>query len=66
MTYLYGVLIRRTSPPLPILPCTLYSCQVTSSPLPDDGERTRLTRAAVVDQALATDAPNAPDGLAVP
>jgi TetR/AcrR family tetracycline transcriptional repressor len=38
---------------LPILPCTTYSCQVTSSKLPDEGERTRLTRAAVVDRALA-------------
>ncbi len=37
-----------------MLPCTLYSCQVaSSSSLPDAGERTRLTRAAVVDQALA-------------
>ena len=38
---------------LPILPCTTYSCQVTSSTFPDDGERARLTRAAVVEQALA-------------
>jgi len=38
---------------LPILPCTPYSCQVTSSALPNEGERTRLTRAAVVDRALA-------------
>jgi TetR/AcrR family transcriptional regulator, tetracycline repressor protein len=37
---------------LPILPCTLYSCQVTSSSLPDPAERTRLTRAAVVERAL--------------
>ena len=36
-----------------MLPCTPYSCQVTSSSLPDEGERTRLTKAAVVDQALA-------------
>jgi AcrR family transcriptional regulator len=44
-----------------MLPCTPYSCQVTSSRqaggdsagVPDDGERTRLTRAAVVDRALA-------------
>src|SRR5580692_4796056 len=40
-------------PSLPILPCTPYSCQVTSSTIPDEGERTRLTRAAVVDRALA-------------
>jgi TetR/AcrR family transcriptional regulator, tetracycline repressor protein len=45
---------------LPIITCTLYSCQVTSSeqvasaatPIRDDGERTRLTRNAVVDRAL--------------
>jgi AcrR family transcriptional regulator len=44
-----------------MLPCTPYSCQVTSSrqpgadsaAIPDEGERTRLTRAAVVDRALA-------------
>jgi len=44
-----------------MLPCTLYSCQVTSSrqsgadraDVLDEGERTRLTRAAVVDRALA-------------
>jgi TetR/AcrR family transcriptional regulator, tetracycline repressor protein len=44
-----------------MLPCTSYSCQVTSSrqpgggsaDVPDDGERTRLTKAAVVDRALA-------------
>jgi AcrR family transcriptional regulator len=44
-----------------MLPCTSYSCQVTSSRQPgaasagvlDEGERTRLTRAAVVDRALA-------------
>jgi TetR/AcrR family tetracycline transcriptional repressor len=44
-----------------MLPCTLYSCQVTSSRqpagqpagVPDEGERARLTRAAVVDRALA-------------
>ena len=44
-----------------MLPCTAYSCQVTSSRQPagnpagvlDEGERTRLTRAAVVDRALA-------------
>src|SRR6185437_8045667 len=51
--YLYDVLIRCTSLPLPILPCTPYSCQVTSSALPDEGDRARLTRAAVVDRALA-------------
>jgi TetR/AcrR family transcriptional regulator, tetracycline repressor protein len=33
--------------------CTPYSCQVTSpEPAKDDGERTRLTRAFVVDRAL--------------
>jgi len=44
-----------------MLPCTSYSCQVTSSRqsgansagVLDEGERTRLTRAAVVDRALA-------------
>src|SRR5215470_4856738 len=51
--YLYDVHIRRTSLPLPILPCTPYNCQVTSSALSDDGERARLTRAAVADRALA-------------
>lgn len=43
-----------------MLPCTPYSCQVTSPrkldsiarQARDDGERTRLTRAAVVDRAL--------------
>jgi TetR/AcrR family transcriptional regulator, tetracycline repressor protein len=34
------------------MPCTTYSCQVTSSTHPDDGERARLTRAVVVDRAL--------------
>src|ERR1700761_6402347 len=51
---------------LPMLPCTAYSCQVTSArlseskdadaspgPLADDGERTRLTRDAVTQRALA-------------
>src|ERR1700761_6553387 len=51
---------------LPLLPCTAYSCQVTSArlseskdadaspgPLADDGERTRLTRDAVTQRALA-------------
>jgi len=51
--YLYVVLIRRTCLSLPILPCTTYSCQVTSSKPPDEGERARLTRAVVVDRALA-------------
>src|SRR6202034_1172711 len=51
--YLYIVPIRRTWLSLPILPCTTYSCQVTSSRLPDEGERARLTRAVVVDRALA-------------
>jgi TetR/AcrR family transcriptional regulator, tetracycline repressor protein len=45
-----------------MIPCTTYSCQVTSSrsapntadadTAAQDGERTRLTRAAVVDRAL--------------
>jgi len=38
---------------LPILPCTPYSCQVTSSTTADEGERTRLTRSAVAERALA-------------
>src|SRR5215469_16493254 len=38
---------------LPILTCTPYSCQVTSPRrLDPEGERPRLTRDAVVDQAL--------------
>jgi TetR/AcrR family transcriptional regulator, tetracycline repressor protein len=45
---------------LPIMTCTPYSCQVTSSeqpdpaarPVRDDAERTRLTRTAVVDRGL--------------
>jgi TetR/AcrR family transcriptional regulator, tetracycline repressor protein len=36
-----------------MLPCTPYSCQVTSPQSSDEAERTRLTRAAVVDRALA-------------
>jgi len=44
-----------------MVPCTMYSCQVTSSKQPapnggaltDEGERTRLTRAAVTERALA-------------
>jgi TetR/AcrR family transcriptional regulator, tetracycline repressor protein len=36
--------------PLPIIACTTYSCQVTSSE--QLAERTRLTRYAVVDRAL--------------
>jgi TetR/AcrR family tetracycline transcriptional repressor len=36
-----------------MLPCTPYSSQVTSQQSSDDAERTRLTRAAVVDRALA-------------
>lgn len=50
---------------LPILPCTSYSCQVTSSGLPDAGERTRLTRAAVVDRALALADQSGLDGLTI-
>jgi AcrR family transcriptional regulator len=38
---------------LPILPCTPYSCQVTSSATADEGERPRLTRSAVAERALA-------------
>jgi AcrR family transcriptional regulator len=44
---------------LPIMTCTAYGCQVTSSsaklgaePARGDGERARLTRAAVVDRAI--------------
>src|SRR6201996_8155314 len=43
-----------------MVPCTTYSCQVTSSKAPpaggtlaEDGERTRLTRSAVTERALA-------------
>ena len=36
-----------------MLPCTPYSCQVTSSALPDEGERARLTKDAVAQRALA-------------
>jgi TetR/AcrR family transcriptional regulator, tetracycline repressor protein len=36
-----------------MLPCTPYSCQVTSSQFSDEADRTRLTRAVVVDRALA-------------
>jgi TetR/AcrR family transcriptional regulator, tetracycline repressor protein len=60
MLYLYVVLIRCISSSLPIVPCTPYSCQVISpreldsiaEPVRDEGERTRLTRATVVDRAL--------------
>jgi AcrR family transcriptional regulator len=38
---------------LPILPSTPYSCQVTSSTTSDESERTRLTRDAVAERALA-------------
>src|SRR6516162_9394886 len=59
-SYLYVVPIRCISSSLPIVPCTPYSCQVISpreldsiaEPARDEGERTRLTRAAVVDRAL--------------
>jgi TetR/AcrR family tetracycline transcriptional repressor len=47
---------------LPIMTCTAYGCQVTTSagqlgaaatePVRDDGERARLTRKAVVDRAM--------------
>jgi TetR/AcrR family tetracycline transcriptional repressor len=35
------------------VPYTLYGCQVTTSALPDDGDRARLTKAAVAERALA-------------
>lgn len=36
-----------------MIPCTPYTCQVTSSEFPDEGERIRLTKAAVTERALA-------------
>src|SRR5277367_7050031 len=64
--YLYGVPVWRSytlyMSSLPIMTCTAYGCQVTSSsaqlgaaaaePARDEGERTRLTRRAVVDRAM--------------
>lgn len=47
------------------LPYTLYSCQVTSSPLPDEGERTRLTKAAVAERALALADKDGPEALTI-
>lgn len=48
-----------------MLPCTLYGCQVTSSELPDEGDRTRLTRAAVAERALALADRDGPDALTI-
>src|SRR3984957_19137169 len=66
--YLYGVPVRHSytlyMPSLPIMTCTAYGCQVTSSsassaqlaadaePARGEGERARLTRRTVVDRAM--------------
>ena len=50
---------------LPILPCTSYSCQVTSSAVPDEGDRTRLSRAAVAERALALADSVGPEALTI-
>src|SRR5262249_35854084 len=52
--YLYAVHIRRTST-LYIMACTLYSCQAMSTELfsaEPDGERPRLSKRTVTEQAL--------------
>src|ERR1700734_673986 len=61
--YLYDVPVWRSytlyMSSLPIMTCTAYGCQVTSSaahpepePAGGDGERARLTKSAVVDRAM--------------
>jgi TetR/AcrR family tetracycline transcriptional repressor len=48
-----------------MLPCTPYSCQVTSSALPDDGERARLTKDAVAQRALEVADRVGPEALTI-
>lgn len=48
-----------------MLPCTPYSCQVTSSALTDDGDRVRLTKDAVAERALALADSGGPDALTI-
>src|ERR1700727_2523856 len=57
---------------LPIMTCTAYGCQVTSSaahPEPEsaggDGERARLTKSAVVDRAMQLADAAGLDGLTI-
>jgi TetR/AcrR family transcriptional regulator, tetracycline repressor protein len=59
---------------LPIITCTAYGCQVTSSTAQlsgdgessrDEGERTRLTRRAVVDRAMQLADATGLDGLTI-
>lgn len=50
---------------MPSLPYTLYSCQVTSSAPSDEGERTRLTKAAVTGRALAIADRDGPEALTI-
>src|ERR1700685_1674461 len=77
--YLYDVPVRRPytlyRSSLPIMTCTAYGCQVTSSsassappsadaqPGRGDGERARLTRSAVVDRAMQLADAAGPDAL---
>lgn len=48
-----------------MLPCTPYSCQVTSAALPDEGDRARLTKAAVAERALALADSGGPEALTI-
>ena len=43
----------------------MYSCQVTSSALSDDGDRARLTKAAVAERALAIADRDGPEALTI-
>src|SRR5713226_3132955 len=61
-SHLYETPIRRT---LPHLDCTAYSCQVMGSVKTREGERTKLSRSAVVDRALALADSDGVDALTI-
>ena len=48
-----------------MLPCTAYSCQVTSSALPDEGDRARLTKDVVAQRALVLADRVGPEALTI-